>query len=79
MASDERKPARRPREPEWPPLLYRKIGFFFGLALAGWETVIDKGAHLVIYGIAFIFTGLPIAKGMEKLIDLLAGWLGRGR
>lgn len=36
-----------------------------------WETVIDKGQNLVVYGPAFLLTGLPIARGVEQLLDRL--------
>jgi hypothetical protein len=33
-----------PKPDPWPPPLYRKIGFFFGLMMAGYETVVFHGS-----------------------------------
>jgi hypothetical protein len=66
-----------PKPDPWPPPLYRKIGFFFGLAMAGYETVVFQGQHLTVYVLAFIFTGLPIARGVESAMRLLADIFGK--
>lgn len=57
--------------PPWPPPWARSVAFFVGLGLMGWETVADHAAHLVVYGPAFLLTGLPIARGVETLLDRL--------
>lgn len=56
---------------QWPPEWARTVAFFVGLGLMGYETVLDKAAHLVVYGPAFLLTGLPIARGVEVLLDRL--------
>lgn len=33
-----------------------------------YETVIAQAQHLFVYGIAFLLTGLPVAKGVDKLL-----------
>jgi hypothetical protein len=45
--------------------------------MMGWEAVLDQSAHLVVYGPAFACTGLPIAKGVENLVDKLMGLVGK--
>jgi hypothetical protein len=65
-------PKKTPPPEPWPPLWARKIGFVFGLALITFEAVLERSAHAFLYGLGFIFTGLPLAGGVEKAIDLLA-------
>ena len=70
----ERKSTPLPTAPEeapWPPNWARSVGFMVGIGLIVWETVVDQAAHLVVYGPAFLLTGLPIAKGVEALLDQL--------
>lgn len=55
----------------WPPNWARSVAFMVGLGLMVWETVIDQAAHLVVYGPAFLLTGLPIARGVETILDRL--------
>lgn len=66
-------PASLPPEMPWPPQWARTVGLFSGIILIFYETVIDQAAHLVVYGIAFALTGLPVARGVEKLLDRLPG------
>lgn len=58
-------------EPQWPPPWARSIAFFLGLALMIYETVFDHAQNLVVYGPAFALTGLPIARGVDSLLDKL--------
>lgn len=44
-----------------------------GIALIVYETVIDQAEHLVVYGPAFALTGLPLARGVEKLLEYFPG------
>lgn len=39
----------------------------------GYEAVVDHSVHLVLYGPAFALTGLPLARGLETLIDVVRG------
>lgn len=55
---------------KWPPPWARQVGFFFGLGLFAWEAVIDNSQNLIVYAFAYAFTGLPIARGVEKLAEL---------
>lgn len=57
-----------PQKP-WPPDWARSIAFATGIGLIVWETVIDKAEHLLVYGPAFALTGLPLARGVEVLLD----------
>lgn len=58
-------------EAPWPPTWARSVAFLTGVGLIIWETVIDKGEHLVVYGPAFLLTGLPIARGVERILDVI--------
>ena len=60
-----------PPQQAWPPPWARSTAFFVGIALMCWESVIDKGTHLFIFGPAFMLTGLPIARGVEVLVNKL--------
>lgn len=60
-----------PPNPEWPPPWARTAAFTTGIGLMIYETVVEHGAHLVVYGPAFMLTGLPIARGVEALLDKL--------
>lgn len=55
--------------PPWPPPWARGVAFLTGIGLIVWETVIDKAEHLLVYGPAFALTGLPLARGVETLLD----------
>jgi hypothetical protein len=61
----------------WPPLWARKIAFFCGLGLMVYEAVPEHSRHIAVYGLAFMLTGLPIARGLDKAVDLIAGLKGR--
>ena len=67
----------RPRpdlaEMPWPPRWARTTAFFFGLGLIGFEAVIAKPASLWVVGVGLILTGLPLAHGADRLVDLLQG------
>lgn len=69
---------RPPQEP-WPPSWARSVAFVVGMSLIVWETVIDKAEHLIVYGPAFALTGLPVARGVERLIDAIGGMIGGGK
>lgn len=70
------RPPSEPLDP-WPPPWARSVAFLVGVGLTIWETVIDEAAHLVVYGVAFLLTGLPIARGVERILELLP--FGGGR
>lgn len=55
----------------WPPEWARSSAFLTGIGLTVWEAVVEHSQHLFVYGVAFLLTGLPIARGVEKLLDLL--------
>jgi hypothetical protein len=59
----------------WPPPWARTSGFMVGMGLMIFEAVIERSAHLFVYGIGFLLTGLPIARGLERVLDLL----GKGK
>jgi hypothetical protein len=63
-------------EAPWPPPWARSVAFLTGIGLMVWETVIDQAAHLVVYGPAFVLTGLPVAKGLEHFLDWIAAQRG---
>jgi hypothetical protein len=67
------RPRPTPEREPWPPPWARTISFFVGIGLIVWETVIDQAAHLIVYGPAFALTGLPIARGVERMINVIAG------
>ncbi len=73
MSTNEQQP-----DSQWPPPWARVIAFLLGLALTGWETAVDHVAHLPVYGIAWIFTGLPLARGVEALLERLGLLFGKG-
>jgi hypothetical protein len=75
--SSLQSPPPEPPEAPWPPLWARKVGFFFGFALMTWEATLDELAHMWVFGFAYVLTGLPIAKGVEKVFDSLLALLGR--
>lgn len=58
--------------PPWPPNWVRTTAFFFGLGLAAAEFAWDRSEHFFVYGIAFVFSGLPLARGADRIIDLLS-------
>ncbi len=60
----------------WPPEWARSVAFLTGIGLIVWETVIDQAAHLFVYGPALLLTGLPLARGVEKILDRLPGAKG---
>jgi hypothetical protein len=49
------------------------VAFLTGIGLIIWETVIDQAEHLIVYGPAFALTGLPLARGVEKILDRFGG------
>lgn len=57
----------------WPPPWARIVGFITGMGMMIFELVVERSANLFVYGIGFILTGLPIARGVEKLLDLIGG------
>jgi hypothetical protein len=59
----------------WPPPWARMVGFTVGMGLMIFEAVIERSAHLFVYGIGFLLTGLPIARGLERVLDLF----GKGK
>lgn len=65
-----------PPEVPWPPHWARATGFFFGLAIMGWEIGVDDLANKWVFGPAYLLTGLPFTKGAEKLLDLLGSIFG---
>lgn len=67
-----REPVAKETVP-WPPEWARSIAFMTGIGLIVWETVIDNAEHLIVYGPAFLLTGLPIARGVETILDRLPG------
>ena len=44
-----------------------------GMGLIVWEAMIENSANLFVYGVGFLLTGLPIARGLDRLLDLLGG------
>jgi len=55
----------------WPPEWARSIAFLTGIGLIVWETVVDHAEHLIVYGPAFLLTGLPLARGVDHLLERL--------
>lgn len=47
-----------------------------GIGLGIFEATVDQSQHLAVYGFAFMLTGLPIARGLDKLLD---AWMGRSK
>jgi hypothetical protein len=39
------------------------------MAMMMYEAVIEHSNHLFVYGIGFMLTGLPVARGLDKLIE----------
>jgi hypothetical protein len=56
----------------WPPPWARSVAFLTGIGLIVYEGVVDQSAHMILYGPAFALTGLPFARGIEKLLDFLS-------
>jgi len=69
--ADEPQKAKEPTP--WPPNWARSVAFMTGIGLIIWETVIDNAEHLIVYGPAFLLTGLPLARGVETILDRLPG------
>lgn len=69
-------PPLPPELEAWPPPWARSTAFITGIGLIVWETVIDNAEHLIVYGPAFALTGLPVARGVERLIDVIGGMFG---
>lgn len=69
--------SQTPTDPPWPPPWARSIAFFAGLTLMAFEATVEHSKHVAVYGLAFMLTGLPIARGLDKLIDLLSAWRGK--
>lgn len=63
----------------WPPPWARGVAFSVGITLIVWETVIDNVEHIVVYGPAFALTGLPVARGVERLIELIGSMISGGK
>lgn len=61
----------------WPPPWARTVAFFFGIAVTIYELRWDESKHLFVYGIAFLFTGLPVARGLDKVAEFLSGLFGK--
>lgn len=59
--------------PPWPPNWARSVAFMVGIGLICFEAVVDKSSHLIVYGPSFALTGLPLARGIEVLLDRLPG------
>lgn len=53
----------------WPPPWARSIAFMVGISLGVWEAVLDDSQHLIVYGFAFALTGLPLARGLDRLLE----------
>lgn len=66
-----------PPEAPWPPPWARKVAFFFGLGMMAWEMTLDALAHAWLFGPAFVLTGLPLARGVEKIVDALMALRGK--
>lgn len=71
-------PHRTPEPEPWPPPMARWIAFYFGLGLIVWEITVDHLQHMEVFGLSLILTGLPLARGLEKVIDLLLTLRGGG-
>jgi hypothetical protein len=41
-----------------------------GIGLGVFEATVEHSAHLFVYGFSFLLTGLPMARGVEKILDL---------
>ena len=54
----------------WPPDWARSVAFLIGCGMVAFEAVAEHSAHLFVYPVGFAFTGLPLARGLEKLLDL---------
>lgn len=70
-------PPTSPPEAPWPPPWARTVGFVVGMAMMLWEAYAEHSAHLFVYGIGFLLTGLPIARGLDKIIDFLSNLSGK--
>lgn len=77
MSQPEAPEQVTPTEAPWPPPWARKVAFFSGLALIGYEAGLEHSKHLAVYGLAFMLTGLPIARGLDRLVDLISGLKGK--
>ncbi len=75
MSSQPPSPPPPTLEP-WPPNWVRTTAFFFGLALAAAEFIVDHSDNYGVYFIALLFSGLPLAAGADKLYDLAKGRSG---
>lgn len=70
-APDPMPPSDPPPTGEpWPPEWARSSAFLTGIGLTIWEAVVEHSQHLFVYGVAFLLTGLPIARGVERVLDL---------
>lgn len=63
-------------ESPWPPPWARSIAFVFGLVLMAFEATTEHSKHVAVYGLAFMLTGLPIARGLDRLLDLISSTRG---
>jgi len=55
----------------WPPPWARGVAFMTGIGLMVFEAVVDQSQHVAVYGVAFMLTGLPLARGLDKLLDVI--------
>lgn len=65
-------PHPTPLQP-WPPTWARGVAFLFGIGLITFEVTIEHSQHLAVYGVGIVLTGLPIARGLDRVFDLIAG------
>jgi hypothetical protein len=77
MSQQEAPEPVSPTEAPWPPLWARKVAFFCGLGLIGYEVGLEHSKHVAVYGLGLMLTGLPIARGLDRLFDLLSGLKGK--
>jgi hypothetical protein len=43
-----------------------------GIGLIAWESTVGGADNIVVYAVAMFLTGLPLASGIEKLLDFLS-------
>lgn len=77
MSQPEAPEQVTPTEAPWPPPWARKVAFFSGLALIGFEAVVEDSKHLAVYGLGLMLTGLPVARGLDKLADAISSLKGK--
>lgn len=47
------------------------MAFSVGMGLGVYEAVLDASQHLIVYGFSFALTGLPLARGLDRVLELL--------